>query len=757
MLNISYQKNNLFKFVTFINFCTTFLYYDDHLVLKDPKLLKLIEQNITDSIASQSLDVVLNNDLPNLINDSNSFDDQQKNSSLTQPFSKGKKNKTKSAKNKFRSTAHLEDDNLFRNNPKDIFNPDLLNRSINKSRKFNLKTKKQYKNKLTISENKDIQQQSIENHLNDSLDLDNSIKNIYIKKNLTIQELSNQIFIPEAEIITYLFLNKGISATINQILNIDIIRDIAQYYKINIIESTNNQDIIDYLPRQVENSSNSVRRSPIVTILGHVDHGKTTLLDAILKTNLTNQESGGITQAISGYEVLWNYLSKDVLLIFLDTPGHQSFKEMRLRGAKVTDLVLLVIAVDDGVKPQTIEAISYIVEMQLSCIVVLTKCDKSVNNTEKIKQDLATNGLLCEEWGGNIKIIEISAIKNHNIDLLLSHICSFAETNNLLADPQNNASGVILESYLDKKQGVIANILVQNGTLHVGDIIAVKHCYGKVKNIININNLKVKSSGPSSIIQVLAFNVVPEAGSLFVVFKSEKNAKEYSSKYLTTNRIDNSLNLLDTRITLNSLSDPKQLKIILKTNTQGMLEAILNLLSTISQSKVQINIIDANCGNISNKDIELALTTDSIILGFDVNILPQINNLLKKSQINFKVFNIIYDLFDYVEGLMLSLVDTEYDKVLIGDATVQTVFNMNQGYVAGCFVNQGKLKIKSYIDIYRNQSIVYSGYVNSLKRIKNDVHEVISPNECGLMTDFDDWQTNDVIKAYDLVAKKKTL
>ncbi len=755
MLNFFYKKYNLFKFKLFAYNNTFFssLYYDDLLVLTNPKLVKFLDKRISNSLSTFQVNSMISNNASNIAENSGKFDKKYRNSTFGQDFGKSKKLKSKLSKSKFKNSTDIDDTSLFTSNSNDLFNQDILNRS----RKISLKSKKQNKLKAKTVQKPNLtpklEELTSQNHFNEYT----GSKSISLGGNLTIQELSSQISIPEAEIITYLFLDKGISVTINQILNTDIIRDIALHYKFNISEVSFNNNIVNDTPTKNLVSSGNIRRSPIVTILGHVDHGKTTLLDSILKTNLTGQESGGITQAIAGYEVICDFESKKNLLIFLDTPGHQSFKEMRVIGAKVTDIILLIIAVDDGVKPQTIEIISYIIEMNLSCIVVITKCDKGINNVEKIKQDLSKHGLLCEEWGGTIPLVQVSILDHESISSLLSKICFLANTKNLFADPLDMASGTILESYLDKKQGPIANIIVQSGTLKIGDIIAVSNCYGKVKNIINLHNVKVKSSGPASIAQILAFTSVPEAGLSFVTFKSEKQAKEYILSYSNFGKSERLSKDLDTRVTLEGTSELKQLKIILKTNTHGALEAILDLLSNISQSKVQINVIYASCGNISNKDIELALTTDASIIGFNVSILSKIGNLLKRYQIDCKVFNIIYDLFDYVEDLMLSLVKPEYDKLLVGSATVQTVFDMNKGIVAGCLVSNGKLDINSYIEVYRNKLMVYNGHINSLKRLKNDVQEVIAPNECGLMTNFDSWQSNDIIKAYELTPKQKTL
>nr|YP_010618892.1 Translation initiation factor 2 [Deltalsia parasitica]WAX02905.1 Translation initiation factor 2 [Deltalsia parasitica] len=752
-----YKSYRLFqlKFEVFnlINSYVNLSYYDDLLLLKNPKLLHLIGSSSFST--TSSINTSLKDNISSIINGSNKFERKHKVSSYEQDSMKSKKSKVKLIKIKTKASDDIEDVKLFVNTSDHVFSQDLLNRSNTKLPKINVKNKKKYKLKVDISGSDNIPQQSLQSKQNiNSVQLS---KNVVLNKPLSIQDLSLQIYVPEAEIITYLFLSKSISATINQVLDISIIRCIAENYGFNVIEALSVQNNYNHQQQNIINSSTTIKRSPIITILGHVDHGKTTLLDAILKTNLVSKESGGITQALVGYEILWNYNFQPTKLVFLDTPGHESFSKMRLRGAKVTDIALLVIAIDDGIKPQTIEAINYIKGMDLSCIVVITKSDKLLNNMPKIKQNLAHHNILCEEWGGDIPLIEVSAIHGKNIDLLLSKICTVSITNDFIANPQDLAVGTILESYVDKKQGSVANILIQSGTLKLGDIIACENLYGKVKSITNTSNIKIKSSGPSSIVQVLGFTNIPQAGFTFCVFHSEKNAKEYCLKHFNTNQLDIALKPLNRRITFDSSLEVKQLKLILKADTQGALEAILDLLSNISQSKVQINIIAASFGNISNTDVELAVTTGSFIIAFNVNSLSNVNNSLKKYKIDFKVFNVIYDLLEYVTSAMLDLIQPSYDKILIGKAIVQTVFNMHKGYVAGCIVNEGKINKKSYIYVYRNNSIVYEGFILSLKRMKNDVEEVISINECGLMSDFEQWQDSDVIKVYDLVAKEKTL
>nr|YP_010851423.1 Translation initiation factor 2 [Echinothamnion hookeri]WGH14290.1 Translation initiation factor 2 [Echinothamnion hookeri] len=747
-----------FKIVNILNSFAYLGYYDDILLLINPKLLNTVVIRSSSSSSKININSLVKDDVSSVTSGQSKFDKKHRPNFYEQDSIKSKKSKVKLIKNKQKSSDDIEDAKLFVNTSDDLFTESLLNRSSIKPLKSNSKSKKRYKLKLDSSEDDNIFKDSLQSQQDqNTLQSD---KSILLNKPLSIQELSLHLNVPEAEIITYLFLNKGISATINNVLDLKIIQSIAEHYGFNVVKSLLNKDVDDFIVEDASRKTSSlttIKRAPVITILGHVDHGKTSLLDSILKTNLVDKEFGGITQAISGYEIVWNYELEQYKLIFLDTPGHESFKKMRFRGAKVTDIALLVIAVDDGLKPQTVEAINYIKDMSLSCIVVITKSDKLSDNVSKIKKNLANYDMLCEEWGGSLSIIEVSAMNDQNIDLLLSEICMLSNAKNIFADPQELAVGTILEAYIDKKQGSVANVIIQNGTLKLGDIIVSENLYGKVKSITDVSSLKIQSSGPSSLVKVLGFTNLPQAGSLFFVLNDEKSAKEYCLKHVKVKQIDVALKFLNQRITFDVSLDTKQLRLILKSDTQGTLEAILDLLSNIPQSKVQINIISASLGNISNNDVELAVATNSSILAFNVNVLSHISNLLKKYKINFEVFNVIYDLFQYVETSMLNLIEPAYEKVLKGKAIVQTVFSMNKGYVAGCLVNEGKLTTKSYIYVYRNNLIVYEGFISSLKRIKSDVEEVVAINECGLMSNFEFWKNSDRIEAYDLVPIEKTL
>nr|YP_009399109.1 translation initiation factor 2 [Taenioma perpusillum]ARW68506.1 translation initiation factor 2 [Taenioma perpusillum] len=717
--------------------------FEKILQLKLPKLLHSIikKNNRSDNLIDDSKSFInsvkmsaLKTSLPNTLS---RFEKKYKTNSVSHDNSDLKKNKNRLNKKNKRSIIDSSD--FLIEDGSSMYKQQF--KSIKGS-----KNKKKEKKKLSYL-NSNINNSNIKD--------DNTI---IIKESLTVKNLSNNLDIPEAEIIKYLFL-KGISVTINDTLDISIIKEIAQMYNVNIAEDV--KEVTKpkkYQLNHVPNQNSSIKRSPIVTIFGHVDHGKTTLLDSILKTNIVDKEYGGITQSINSYEIEHSYNSKSYKFIIIDTPGHEAFTSIRLRGAKITDIALLVVAADDGLKPQTVEAIKYILEMQLLYIVVINKIDKKDTNSSKVIEELAQYNIISDQWGGDVPIVEVSALKRYNIDILLSKLCLLSDSYNWTASKNISATGTILESYISKTKGVVANLIVQNGTLKIGDIIVAGSVYGKVKSLIKNNN-NLKFVDPSSSVSVLAFSNMPESGCNFCVVYHEKEAKDL------INRVGNLKNSIfqqitqfsNKRILSRQFSNLKQLNIIINTDTQSSLEALISSLMKIPQQKVHLNIVKAALGSISNIDIDLALSTNALILVFNAHIPNSIFNLIKQNNLDVKKFLIIYDLLNYVNQIMLDLVDPEYEKIFIGSAIVQTVFYINKGSVAGCFVNQGKLKKMSYIYIYNKNKLVYEGQLVSLKRLKDNVDEVFAETECGIMCNYNKWEEEDRIEAYDLVLKEKTL
>nr|YP_010952223.1 translation initiation factor 2 [Gloiopeltis furcata]WMP13892.1 translation initiation factor 2 [Gloiopeltis furcata] len=688
----------------------------------------------------------------------NRFDKKNRSHVRTNEDSDIRKNRTK-AKRKNKNQINLNNANIL--SPSD---PEIL--SANE-----LKSLKSSKSKKKTKQRKELDTKTSSNATYDfhSTDLDSNSeqkkvpqdsKEIILDGPLTIEDLAAKLCITEAAIITWLFL-KGISVTINQIVDSAIAKEVAKHYNFRIVDDSFKSKNIDSLSRLEKQDfyHQGVKRAPIITILGHVDHGKTTLLDCIRNTNLAKTESGGITQSIAGYEVEWEYKSTIEKLVFLDTPGHAAFAGMRLRSAEVTDIVVLVIAADDELKQQAIEALNYILDNQIPYIIAITKIDKQNADVVKIKGQLKKYGICDQTHVERAKIIEISSLKGQNIDLLLSSLCELAISLNLRADENCLAEGTVLESNLDKRTGPVANIIVQQGILRLGDFIVSGNIYGRVKAIKDSFQNRVDHAIPSSVVEIWGFSSIPQVGFKFYVVTNEKNAK-----YLTQSQNRNSNGIskfLNTRVTLDSYKQDSNLKpvnIILKSDTQGSLEAILNAFRQIPQEKVQINIIVANVGSISNKDVDLAKSSQSLVLGFNVETSLNTRSLIENLNIVVRTFSVIYDLLDYVEKYMIDLVDPEYEKYVIGKATVKTVFSINKGLVAGCLVNSGKLKKNLRASIYDGNKMVHDGFITSLKRAKDDVNEVVASYECGVMCgDFYAWKASNTIEAYELIEKRKSL
>nr|YP_009774080.1 translation initiation factor 2 [Caulacanthus okamurae]QIZ74697.1 translation initiation factor 2 [Caulacanthus okamurae] len=740
----------------------------DILLLNDPQIIYLTNQRNIINISSDQK-VIQNRILTDIRTKQNTVADfssklEKKSKISSKAENKEYKNNIKRNKvklrKKIRGQINFNSDDIFLNN-KD-FIPD------NPSEENNINISLDKGSKISKNRRKDKSQRNLadtktSNFLNLKQQKSIQGKNIILNKPLTIKDLSKKLSVTEASIITWLFL-KGISVTINQVVDTSIAIEVAKNYDFNIVDEDkeDSQSLSKNANCTIESGVlKTTRRAPIITIFGHVDHGKTTLLDCIRKTNLVKTEVGGITQSIRGYQVEFDYLSSKEKLVFLDTPGHEAFSGMRTRGAEVTDLALLVVSADDGLKQQSIEAINYILSRNIPYVVAINKIDKKNIDLDRVKDQLAEYRLLDKISGDDNEIVEVSALKSININALLNALCKLSQKQNLQANYDTLAEGTVLESYLDKKTGPVANLLVQNGTLQKGDVIVAGAIYGKVKSLTNSCGNKIITAKPSDITNMWGFSSTPKTGLKFKVVQNEKCAKHLVNRNENNTKSYNSLNLLNTRVTLDSYKSKSTLKtinIILKANTQGSLEAIINSFLTIPQEKVQLNILAADSGSISNKDVELAVASQSIILGFNIYVDSRTQNLADKLNIKINVFNIIYNLLDFVQDYMLNLVDLEYNKLFIGQATVQTVFSVNKGIVAGCIVDSGKLKKKVSMNIYRNQVLLYSGIIDSLKRLKNDVEEVVVGNECGVMCiNFHSWQRLDIIKVYELVEKEKKL
>nr|AIA20033.1 translation initiation factor 2 [Neoporphyra perforata] len=593
-------------------------------------------------------------------------------------------------------------------------------------------------------------------------------ESISITNPLTIQELSKLICVQETEIIKYLFL-KGISVTINQTIDTSIISSVADNFGIavdlNRKENNNLHSVNLDASRSFHKSDTYTKRPPIITVMGHVDHGKTTLLDYIRKSNNANKEIGGITQTIAAYEVEYISNSSKQKVVFLDTPGHEAFTSMRSRGANLTDIAILIIAADDGIKPQTVEAINHIQKAGVPFVVAISKVDKGSSNTSIIEQDLLKYNVMSETLGGQVPVIPISSITGYNIDNLLDTIILLSELENLQADPTQPAQGIIIEAHLDKSHGPVATLLIQNGTLYTSDNMVVGAAYAKVRAIINNEQKKINSAIPSSVVEIWGLSAVPATGEIALVVKNDKEAKlkalENTSKNSLLVQKQKALNnriTFDTLKTTNSKDLSKQISLIIKTDNQGSTEAILDSLSQFPQNKVQLNVVSIMPGEITATDVELASTTNANLIGFNTNFAPGAKQAAAKFNILVENYQIIYTLIEDITRRMEDLLDPEYSEVPLGEAEVSTVFSLANKKIAGCRVTNNKVLKNSWIKVIRDDRIIYQGKIESLKRVREDVEEIQAGNECGIfISEFQLWQSGDKIHSFDLLPKQKSL
>ena len=575
---------------------------------------------------------------------------------------------------------------------------------------------------------------------------------------MTVQELSELFSVSKVEIIRSLFL-KGIPVTVNQSIDVTTAQKLGEEFGVEVISFSEKGLQSKRLELEQGNSELCVPRPPIVTVMGHVDHGKTTLLDRIRKTQIAQKEAGGITQKIGAYEVLVDHKGTSRKIVFLDTPGHAAFSGMRSRGVSITDIAILVVAADDGVKHQTIEAIKYIQSAQVPIIVAINKIDKEDANVESIKEELTKYNLISEDWGGDTLMVPISAMQGTNIDNLLEMILLLSDVLGLQTNPASRAEGTIIESHLDRTRGAVASLIVQTGTLEVGDFIMVDGVVAKVRGMLNSSAEMIKRADPSSPIFLWGLSKVPSVGDHFVAFKSEKEAKSFinsntnsldeRSQILFSPQLSDNYNVLDSE-------NKERINLIIKTDSQGSAEAITTTLNKIDNSKVQLRVLYSSAGEITETDIEFASTSGATLLAFNTTLASGAKKTAKTTGITVKEFNVIYDLFDYVDFLIESLVGPQYEEKFVGSAIVKTVFPLAKSFVAGSFVREGKIIKESFVYIFREDDIVHKGLIRSLKRVKEDVQEVTEGSECGIFIDgFDTWKQGDIIKAFELLPKKK--
>ncbi|BDI17274.1 hypothetical protein ANSO36C_30760 [Nostoc cf. commune SO-36] len=503
------------------------------------------------------------------------------------------------------------------------------------------------------------------------------------------------------------------------------------------------------------------RRPPVVTIMGHVDHGKTTLLDSIRKTKVAAGEAGGITQHIGAYHVDLEHEGKPQQIVFLDTPGHEAFTAMRARGARVTDIAVLVVAADDGVRPQTIEAISHAQAAGVPIVVAINKIDKEGAQPERVKQELTQYGLTAEDWGGETIMVPVSAIRGENLDTLLEMILLVAEVAELSANPDRTAKGTVIEAHLDKAKGAVATLLIQNGTLHVGDILVAGSAFGKVRAMVDDRSKRVDIASPSFAVEVLGLSAVPAAGDEFEVFHNEKEARSLASDRADRQRLSR---LLQGRVTLTTLSaqaqegELKELNLILKGDVQGSVEAIVGALKEIPQNEVQIRMLLATAGEITETDIDLAAASNAVIIGFNTTFASGARQAADEAGVDVREYNVIYKLLEDIQDALEGLLEPELVEEPLGQTEVRAVFPVGRGAVAGCYVQSGKLVRNCKVRVRRNGKVIFEGVLDSLKRMKEDAREVNAGYECGVgMDKFNDWVEGDIIESYQMVTKRRTL
>jgi translation initiation factor IF-2 len=514
---------------------------------------------------------------------------------------------------------------------------------------------------------------------------------------------------------------------------------------------------IDEQPEEDEDTGDMKPRPPVVTVMGHVDHGKTSLLDAIRQTNVTAHEAGGITQHIGASQVEVNGKS----IVFLDTPGHEAFTAMRARGAKVTDIAILVVAADDGVMPQTVEAINHAKAAGVPIIVAVNKIDKPNANPERVKQQLAEYNLIPEEWGGDTIFVNVSAKTKTGIDQLLEMILLVAEMAELKANYTSRAKGVIIEAKLDKGRGPVATVLVQKGTLKVGNGVVAGTAYGKIRALFDSRGKKIKSAGPSIPVEVLGLSEVPNAGDILRAVANEKEAKaiaeskkmvQKETEFVTPQKI--SLNQLFEKM---QKGEVKELNIILKADVQGSIEALKQALEKCSTNEVQVKIIHGGVGAINESDVMLAAASNAIIIGFNVRPDSNAKKIAEKEHIDIRTYRIIYDVIDDIQSAMKGMLEPEFEEVVLGRAEVRALFKVPTiGMVAGCFVTEGKITRNANIRVLRQGVVVHEGKIASLKRFKDDVREVVSGYECGIgLEKFNDIKEQDVLEAFIMKAVER--
>ncbi len=588
---------------------------------------------------------------------------------------------------------------------------------------------------------------------------------ITLSDSISVHDLAEKLSVPETEVIRSLFF-KGIAANINQILDIPTATMVAEEFEV-MVETTEAEAEAKKTTEMLDPSDldNLQRRPPVVTIMGHVDHGKTTLLDSIRQTKVAQGEAGGITQHIGAYHVDIEHGGKEEQIVFLDTPGHEAFTAMRARGTRVTDIAILVVAADDGVRPQTIEAIKHAQAAEVPIVVAINKIDKEGAQPDRVKQELTEHNLVPEEWGGDTIFVPVSALMGENLDTLLEMIVLVAEVEDLYANPNRPARGTIIEANLDKARGPVATFLIQNGTLRVGDTLVAGSVFGKVRAMIGDRGNRVDDATPSFAVEVLGLSDVPAAGDEFEVFVEEKEARSTAGDRADQQRLSRLQQAMASRrVSLNTLSaqaqegELKDLNLVLKGDVQGSIEAILSSLQQLPQEEVQIRVLFAAPGEVTETDVDLAAASNAVIIGFNTTLASGARQAADRAGVDIREYEIIYKLLEDIQGAMEGLLEPELVEEPLGEVEVRAVFPVGKGAVAGCYVLSGKAVRNCRIRVNRGGEVVHEGNLDSLKRVRDDVKEVNAGYECGIGLDnFNGWQEGDIISTFRLATKRRTL
>lgn len=583
-----------------------------------------------------------------------------------------------------------------------------------------------------------------------------NVKSVQLPPSMTVKDFSQLIEVAAGDVIKKL-IGLGVLVTINQEIDMDTMVLLADEYKISASAALTEEEKLKV--EEIEDAPESlISRPPVVTIMGHVDHGKTSLLDAIRQTNVTAQEAGGITQHIGAYQVEL----KERKITFLDTPGHAAFTAMRARGAQATDIAILVVAADDGVMPQTVEALNHAKDANVPIIVAINKMDKPGANPDRVKQDLTEYGLVAEEWGGDTIFVPVSAKKREGIEQLLEMILLVADMKDLRANPDRAAKGTIIEAKLDKGRGPVATVLIQTGTLEAGDAIIAGAAAGKVRVLINEKGKKLKKAGPSTPVELIGFDELPEAGDILYVVTEDRMARGLADKRMQLKR-ENELKQ-NQKVTLEDLftkikeGEIKELKIVLKADVQGSVEAIRQSLEQLTNEEVRVKVIHGGVGGIGEGDIMLASASNAIVIGFNVRPDPMAKRIAEKESVDIRLYRIIYEIMDDVKKAMEGMLAPEYKEVIAGRAEIRAIYKVPKvGNIAGCYVLEGKINRNANVRLIRDNIVILDGKIDSLKRFKDDAREVTEGFECGIgLEKFNDIKEGDIIEAYAMEEIKRT-